>query len=64
MPRYRVVVTRDTTESAVVEVEADTREAADRAAIKQAQDSGQWEQDDTPNASKHPYTNDSAELIG
>lgn len=64
MARYSVIVTRDTTESTVMLVEADSEEEAEAKAIEASHDDLPitWIQDDTPNASKDHYTN-GAELI-
>lgn len=60
MPKYRVIVTRDTTESITVEVEAAGEEEAQSKALDASYSGnyfGQWEQDDTANASSDHYTN-------
>lgn len=64
MARYSVIVTRDTTESTVVEIEADDAGDAEFKAAIFARDNPhqKWERDDTANASRQPYTN-GAELI-
>lgn len=63
LKRYSVIVTRDTTESTTVEVEAETPEAAEEMARGQSYTGGYiWEQDDTPNASKDHYTNGADEI--
>ena len=48
MPKYAVIITRDITESTVIEVEADNHDAAEEAAheaLNQSSDA-QWEIDD------------------
>jgi hypothetical protein len=48
MPKYTVIITRDITESTVIEVEADSPDAAEDAAheaLSQSSDA-QWEIDD------------------
>ena len=57
MPRFTVTVTRDTTESATIEMEADTEEEAAEKAIGFSYDNPhvEWFQDDTPNASSDHY---------
>jgi hypothetical protein len=55
---FTVIVTRDTTESAVLTVDAkNIRDARDQAMRMVLEDTNQidWEQDYTPNASAHPY---------
>jgi hypothetical protein len=42
MPRFTVIITRDVTESTVVEVEAETKEQAEAAAFEKL-----WRSDDT-----------------
>lgn len=48
MPRYSVIITRDLTESTVVEVEAETPEQAETAAIDKMHKSAEteWELDE------------------
>jgi hypothetical protein len=48
MPRYSVIITRDVTESSVVQVEAETPEQAETAAIEKLHDSTdtEWELDE------------------
>jgi hypothetical protein len=47
MPRYRVIVTRDTTESAWIIVDAASPEEADEAALEQARDGDvRWDPDE------------------
>ncbi|AXK44157.1 hypothetical protein DVR09_15220 (plasmid) [Erythrobacter aureus] len=61
--RYSVIVTRDTTESITLEVDAiDEDEAEEKAIQLSHQGDHKWEQDCTPNASKEHYTN-GAELV-
>jgi hypothetical protein len=57
MKTFDVIVTRDTTESCTVVVEADSVEEAHEAAVQRALTDIDlvWEQDDTPNASADPY---------
>lgn len=64
MPKYSVIVTRDTTESTVVEIHAEDEDDAEAKAVAFTHDNPhlEWEQDFTPNASKEHYTN-GAELI-
>ncbi len=58
MKTYQVIVTRDTTESTLVTVEAENAEEAEQAAIDQSYNPAcVWAQDDTPNASSDHYTN-------
>lgn len=50
MPKFNVLVTRDTTESTVIDVVAATKEVAEEAALKEARDHPQrftWTGDDT-----------------
>ncbi len=61
--RYSVIVTRDTTESVTILVDAvDEDEAEDKAIAASRDPNLKWEQDCTPNASKEHYTN-GADLI-
>jgi hypothetical protein len=48
MPRYNVIITRDVTESTIVQVEADTPEQAEMAAIAKLHESAdtEWELDE------------------
>lgn len=48
MPRYSVIITRDVTESTVVEVEAETTEQAEVAAFEKLSNStaAEWELDE------------------
>lgn len=48
MPRYSVIITRDVTESTVVEVEAETPEQAETAAFEKLHESTdtEWELDE------------------
>ncbi|UIS25304.1 hypothetical protein [Erythrobacter phage vB_EliS-L02] len=64
MPRYSVIVTRDTTESAVVEIEASNGTEAEHKAAAFASDNPHldWKRDYTPNADEMVYTN-GADLI-
>jgi flagellar basal body rod protein FlgC len=55
MKNWDVIVTRDTTESCTMVVEADNEQAAQDAALQRSYVDPVWEQDDTPNASKHHY---------
>ena len=57
MPRFTVIVTRDTTESAIVEMEAANADEAAEKAIEFSHDNPdvEWFQDDTPNASSDHY---------
>lgn len=54
---YDVIVTRDTTESCTMVIEAESPEAAQQAALERSRNDTDlvWEQDDTPNASKEHY---------
>jgi len=54
---YDVIVTRDTTESCTMVVEAASASEAHEAALERSYtyDDLVWEQDDTPNASKQHY---------
>jgi hypothetical protein len=65
MPKFRLLVTRDTTQSTVVEVEATDEDEAGflaRQQVRADQSKFDWELDDTPNASKDPYVTDCEEL--
>lgn len=57
MPTFRVIVTRDVTESTVVEVEADTEEQAEDAALDKLRDGmdAEWEVDDGSWNQASPY---------
>ena len=57
MPRFTVIVTRDTTESVIVEIEAENADEASEKAIDYSYNNPniEWEQDDTPNASSDHY---------
>lgn len=58
MTKFTVIVTRDTTESCAIEVEAESREEAEQAGLQTALDfpgEQEWSPDDTTNASKDPY---------
>jgi hypothetical protein len=56
MKTYEVIVTRDTTESTVIQVMADSPEAAEAEALAESRKGRYvWEQDDTPNASAEHY---------
>jgi hypothetical protein len=57
MPRFIVTVTRDTTESTTVEIDAVDADAASEYAIGYTSNNPniEWEQDDTPNASSDHY---------
>ena len=59
MPKFHVTVTRDTTESTTLLVDAESESAAEQAAleISYADPSCEWSGDDTPNASSDHYTN-------
>ncbi len=48
MPRYRVIITRDVTESTIVQVETETPEQAETAAIEKLFESTdtEWELDE------------------
>ena len=48
MPRYRVIITRDVTESTIVQVEAETPEQAETAAFEKLFESAdtEWELDE------------------
>ena len=48
MPRYSVIITRDVTESTIVQVEAETSEQAETAAFDKLHDSTdtEWELDE------------------
>ena len=53
---YEVIVTRDTTESTVVQVRAASPEVAEELALAEAKGGSYiWEPDFTPNASKDAY---------
>jgi len=54
---YDVIVTRDTTESCTMVIEAASLEEAQQAGLDRALNDSDlvWEQDDTPNASSDPY---------
>lgn len=53
---YEVIVTRDTTESTVIQVEAESPEEAEAEALSESYNGRYtWEQDDTPNASGEHY---------
>lgn len=64
MPKFSVIVTRDTTESTVVEIVADSPQKAESLAITYSQDNPhlEWVQDYTPNASSDHYTNGAEEI--
>lgn len=56
MREFVVTVTRDTTESASITVQADSDAMAEELALKQSHnDETEWEQDDTANLSKDHY---------
>jgi hypothetical protein len=60
---YNVIVTRDTTESCTMLIEAASSEEAIGAALKRScEDILVWKQDWTPNASKHCYITSCEEL--
>jgi len=62
MPKFTCIVTRDTTESIIVEVEAENDEQAESAAIEASQDPAHsWERDYTPNASSDHYVTNTEE---
>lgn len=48
MPRFTVIITRDITESTIIEVDADTREQAEEAAFEKllASEDTEWRLDD------------------
>lgn len=54
---FDVIVTRDTTESCTMVIEAESQEEAEQAGLDRALNDTDlcWEQDDTPNASSDPY---------
>lgn len=60
MAKYSIILTRDTTESATVEMQASSQEEAVAKAILWAKDNDwlEWKRDDTPNASKEIYATD------
>lgn len=63
MPKYRVPVTRDVTETAFIIVDAETVEEAQEGAIAEARnDAGgnaySWERDDCYNSERQPYIAD------
>jgi hypothetical protein len=60
MKNWDVIVTRDTTESCTMVIEAATELDAKLEAIRRSHsdDDLVWEQDDTPNASKEHYVTD------
>lgn len=64
LKRFSVTVTRDTTESVTVEIEATDEADAQEKAIAFTYDNAHltWEQDDTPNASKEHYANGAEEV--
>jgi hypothetical protein len=56
MQTYQVIITRDTTESTVIQVTAESPEAAEAEALAASYNGRYtWEQDDTPNASGEHY---------
>ena len=57
MPRFTVIVTRDTTESAIVEMEAANADEAAEKAVIYSKDNRhiEWMQDETDNASRDHY---------
>lgn len=61
---WDIIVTRDTTESCVIIIEAASAEEAEQAALERAHSDYNlvWEQDDTPNASSDPYITNVEEL--
>jgi hypothetical protein len=60
---YRMIVTRDTTESCHISVRATSEEEAkEEALIHSREVVQQWAQDDTPNASKEHYVTDCQEI--
>lgn len=65
MKNWDVIVTRDTTESCTMVVEADSADAAAYAAIARSRedDALVWEQDDTTNASDEHYVTHVEETI-
>lgn len=54
---FDVIVTRDTTESCTMVIEADSLDEAQQVGLDRALNDQDlvWEQDDTPNASSDPY---------
>lgn len=54
MPKFTLILTRDTTESVSVVVEAETEDEAQDKALDNVPTEG-WETDDTPNLSKNVY---------
>jgi hypothetical protein len=63
MPKYTVIITRDITESTVIEVEADNHDAAEELAYNTLlqQESGTWEVDDGSWDNSDPYVTDVSE---
>ena len=60
---YDVIVTRDTTESTTIRAQArDSGEAESLAWAMSFEGEHVWKQDDTPNASRHHYTNGAEEV--
>jgi hypothetical protein len=58
MPRFTVIVTRDTTESTTMHIVAKTEEEAQDWAMRAARNHAEalsWTKDFTPNASADPY---------
>lgn len=69
MPKtYDVIITRDTTESCTMLIEATSLEEANHIALARSYEDTDlvWEQDDTPNASKNHYvtSSDTTEGLG
>lgn len=64
MKTFNVIVTRDTTESTTVTLDAPDGQAAIDAALELVRmdpNDLSWAQDDTPNASSDPYVTDVSE---
>lgn len=60
MPKFKMIVTRDITESTTVEVEAPTEAEAEELAIAKAQERGvEWDIDEN---FARPYVTDTEEL--
>lgn len=61
MPRFEVILTRDTTESTTVYVDAETEDAANEAALEQDPTTHTWTHDDG-NIPQRPYVTGTEEL--
>ena len=58
MNKYRVIVTRDITESVIVDVYADSEDAAEETALSNIPIEADWEIDDGSWDSGSPYVTD------